>query len=86
MQLTLYSSSFCGACAATRSVLAQAQRLSPLVRVQERDVVRFEAEAEGARIRSTPTVVVRDDRGDEVFRAEGVPTLAQVLAAAARAL
>ena len=42
------------------------------------------AEAEG--IRTTPTVIVKNAAGTEVFRAAGVPTLAQVLVAAAKAL
>lgn len=38
--------------------------------------------AEAASIESTPTVVVRDSREAEGFRAMGVPTLDQVLAGA----
>lgn len=86
MQLTLFSSAFCGPCMATRAVLTQAARLVPGAAVVEKDVVRYEADAEVAGIRSTPTVIVTDAGGAEVFRAEGVPTLNQVLVAAARAL
>jgi protein-disulfide isomerase len=54
--------------------------------VRDVDVVRNEEEAARMRIRSTPTVVVRTEDGTDVFRAEGVPTLTQLLAAAAKAL
>lgn len=86
MHLTLYTSAFCGPCMATRAVLAEAGRLVPGAVVEERDVVRYEAQAEVDGIRSTPTVIVSDAAGAEVFRAEGVPTLQQVLVAAAKAL
>ena len=42
-------------------------------------------ESEAQRIESTPTLVVRSN-GTEVFRASGVPSVQQVLAAAALAL
>lgn len=71
---------------ATRAVLAEAERLIPEATVVEKDVVRFEADAEAAGIRSTPTVVITRADGGEVFRAEGVPTLNQVLVAAAKAV
>ena len=45
-----------------------------------------EERAQAAGIRSTPTVVVLNADGAEVFRAEGVPSLAQVLVAAAKAV
>jgi protein-disulfide isomerase len=48
--------------------------------------VTFEAQAEVDGIRVTPTVIVRSEDGTEVFRAEGVPTLPQVLTAFAKAL
>jgi len=70
----------------TRAVLAEAVRLVPRLSVTERDVARNADLAEGDRIRSTPTVIVTGVDGAEVFRAEGVPTLQQVLVAAARAL
>jgi len=71
---------------ATRAVLAEAGRLIPEAAVVEKDVVKFETDAAAAGIRSTPTVIVTDVGGAEVFRAEGVPTLNQVLAAAAKAV
>ena len=86
MQFTLFTSAFCGPCMSTRAVLAEAGRLIPGAAVVEKDVVRFEEDAERAGIRSTPTVIVTDARGAEVFRAEGVPTLNQVLVVASKAL
>jgi len=86
MELTLVSSSFCGACSRTRSVLADAARFLAGATVTEIDVARDPDAAEAMDIRVTPTVVIRDDAGAEVFRAEGVPTVPQVLAAAVRAL
>lgn len=70
----------------TRAVLAEAVRLVPAARIEELDVARHSAEAEAAGIRSTPTVVVLDDSQREVFRAEGAPTLQQVLVALAKAV
>ena len=42
--------------------------------------------AESLDIRFTPTVIIRAANGETVFRAEGVPTVPQVLTAAVRAL
>ena len=86
VRLTLYTSAFCEPCMQTRAVLAQAAHMVPRLRVTERDVARASAEAERDRIQVTPTVIVSTAAGDEVFRAEGVPTLQQVLVAAAKAL
>ncbi|HWU45912.1 MAG TPA: thioredoxin family protein [Humibacter sp.] len=86
MHLVLYTSAFCEPCRQTRAVLAEAERLVPAARLSEFDVVRYETQAAGEGISTTPTVIVRSDDGAEVFRAEGVPTLRQVLAAAARAV
>ncbi len=86
MELTLVSSSFCGACARTRAVLHDAARFLPGAEVREIDVARDPAAAEALDIRATPTVVIRDAAGEIVFRAEGVPTVPQVLVAAVRAL
>ncbi|MEV4736161.1 MULTISPECIES: thioredoxin family protein [unclassified Microbacterium] len=86
MELTLISSSFCGACARTRSVLRDAARYLPDARITEIDVAADPDAAEALGIRFTPTVIVRDIAGAEVFRAEGVPTVPQVLTAAVRAL
>ena len=82
----LYTSAFCEPCHLTRAVLADAARLVPAAEITERDVVKFEAQAEVDGIRVTPTVIVRSADGTEVFRAEGVPNLPQVLTAFAKAL
>jgi hypothetical protein len=86
MQLVLYTSAFCEPCTQARSVLADAARLIPQATLIERDVARENALAYDDEIRVTPTVVVLNDAGTEVFRAVGVPTLNQVLTAAAQAL
>ncbi len=83
--LLFFSSSFCEPCAETRRVLAEVSRLVPSVRIAELDVARDADEAERAGIRTTPTVVIVSPSGDEVFRAEGVPTLNHVLVAVAKA-
>ena len=82
----LYTSAFCEPCHLTRAVLADAARLVPAAEITERDVVKFEARAETDGIRVTPTVIVRSADGTEVYRAEGVPNLPQVLTAFAKAL
>ena len=86
MEFTLYSSSFCEPCMQTRAVLAEAKRLVPGATVREVDVAAAPGEAEELHVRNTPTVIVTNGAGTEVFRAAGVPTLAQVLVAAAKAL
>lgn len=86
MNLLFFSSSFCEPCMATRSVLADVATLVPAAVIAELDVARHNDEAERAGIRSTPTVVVTKDDGTEVFRAEGVPTVNQVLVALAKAV
>ena len=82
----LYTSAFCEPCHLTRAVLADAARLVPAAQIVERDVVAFGAQAETDGIQVTPTVIVRSSDGAEVFRAQGVPTLPQVLAALAKAV
>ena len=86
MNLLFFSSSFCEPCMATRAVLHEVSALVPSARIAEPDVARDADEAERAGIRTTPTVIVARDDGTEVFRAEGVPTLNQVLAALAKAV
>lgn len=86
MNLLFFSSSFCDPCIQTRAVLAQVAALVPAARIAELDVARDTAEAERAGIRSTPTIVVLDSSHNEVFRAEGVPTVNQVLVALAKAV
>jgi len=86
MQLVFFASSFCEPCIQTRAVLDQASKLVPALKIAELDVARDTAEAERAGIRTTPTVVVLDSQNAEVFRAEGVPSLNQVLVALAKAV
>lgn len=86
MKLDFYSSSFCDPCIQTRSVLGEVSRLVPGAEIVERDVAKYIQVAERDGIRSTPTVIVRAANGDEVFRAEGVPTINQVLVALAKAV
>ena len=86
VELTLFSSSFCDPCIQTRTVLAEVERLVPSAHVRVVDVAINSEESEAAAIRSTPTVIVTSDDGSEVFRAVGVPTLTQVLVAAAQAI
>lgn len=86
MKVLFFSSAFCEPCMLTRAVLAEAARLVPAASVIEADIVRAGALAERAGIRSTPTVIVTGDDGTEVFRAEGVPSLNQLLVAMAKAV
>lgn len=86
MNLLFFSSSFCDPCIQTRAVLAQVAQLVPAARIAELDVARETEEAERAGVRSTPTVVILDAEQHEVFRAEGVPTVNQVLVALAKAV
>ncbi|NQX13980.1 thioredoxin family protein [Microbacteriaceae bacterium VKM Ac-2855] len=86
MIVELYTSAFCGPCHAARAVLGEAARLVPDARIAEFDVAFASEQAEAAGIRSTPTVIVRRENGEQVFRAEGAPTLSQALSAFARAL
>lgn len=86
MIVDFFSSAFCGPCHATRGVLAEASRLVPAVRVVERDVAAQPERSEQEGIRMTPTVVVRRDDGREVFRAEGAPSLDELLRALALAV
>nr|WP_201468953.1 thioredoxin family protein [Microbacterium hydrocarbonoxydans] len=86
MELTLVTSAFCGACSRTRSVVTDAVRYLPDATLTEIDIATDPDAAAHLDIRSTPTVIISDDSGAEVFRAEGVPTVPQVLTAAVKAL
>jgi thiol-disulfide isomerase/thioredoxin len=86
VNVDFFSSNFCEPCMLTRAVLSQASSLVSGMNLVEHDVVREEGLAEEFAIRSTPTVVVRSDDGTEVFRAEGVPSINQVLVALAKAV
>jgi hypothetical protein len=68
----------------TRSVLAEAGRLVSVANIVEHDIVVDESVALARGIRSTPTVIISDRAGAEVFRAEGIPSLNQVLVALAK--
>jgi len=86
VKLLFFSSSFCDPCIQTRSVLEQVSTLVPAAAIAELDVAKHNEQAAQAGIRSTPTVVVLDANDSEVFRAEGVPTVNQVLVALAKAV
>jgi glutaredoxin len=92
LTVTLYSSSFCGACTSTRHTLDLVGSLldsSPMgsrVGLREVNVADRPRESEERGITSTPTVVMTTGDGVEVMRATGVPTSEQVLAAIARNL
>ena len=86
VQLIFFSSSFCEPCIQTRAVLDSASKLVPTVKIAELDVASSSVEAEKAGVRTTPTVIVLNGANEEVFRAEGAPTLNQVLVALAKAV
>jgi alkyl hydroperoxide reductase subunit AhpF len=84
VELLFFSSAFCRPCAAARQVLEAAARLVPQAELRELDVARHADLAEDRGITATPTVVIDDANGREVFRATGVPSVNQVLVALAR--
>ncbi|MBF4572525.1 thioredoxin [Herbiconiux sp. VKM Ac-1786] len=87
MSLTLYSSSFCGACASTRQSLEQVgELLGDRIAWHEVNVATAPDESERAGILATPTVIIAGPDGEERMRAAGVPTTPQLLAAIASAL
>lgn len=86
MDLVLVTSAFCGAYVKTRENVLEAMQFLPDATFVELDVARFPDDAEALDIGFTPTLIVRDAGGTEVFRATGVPTVPQVLAAAVKAL
>ena len=86
MNLLFFSSSFCEPCIQTRAVLEQVEHLVPAAKIVEIDVADDNGEAERAGVRLTPTVVVLNAEHHEVFRAEGVPRVNQVLVALAKAV
>lgn len=86
VQVVFFASAFCEPCMLTRAALAEAAKFVPSAKIAELDIVRDVKEAERAGIRSTPTVIVLKESGEEVFRAEGIPTVNQVLTAFAKAL
>lgn len=86
LKLLFFASAFCDPCIHTRAVLDLVSKLVPALTIVELDVARDETESQRAGIRSTPTVVILGVDDVEAFRAEGVPSLDQVLAALAHAL
>jgi thioredoxin 1 len=86
VKLLFFASAFCDPCIHTRAVLDQVSKLVPAATIAELDVARDTAESERAGIRLTPTVIVLNEADEEVFRAEGVPTVNQVLTALAAAV
>lgn len=86
-EVTLFSSSFCGACTATRLTLERAESLlGDRVGWREINVADEPDLVESLGISATPTVLIRAAGGTEVLRASGVPTLDHVLTAIAAAL
>jgi thioredoxin 1 len=86
VQVDLFTSAFCAPCHAARRVLDDAAAIVPAMRVSEIDVAADPELTEKLGIRSTPTVLIRDDAGAEVFRAAGVPRPDQLLRALVLAL
>jgi thioredoxin-like negative regulator of GroEL len=85
--LTLYSSSFCGACARTRRVLEDATGLlGGRVVLREVNVAAGPEEAERRAVAATPTTLLTASDGTELARAAGVPSADQVLTLLARHL
>ncbi len=85
VRVDLYTSSFCAPCTAARATLAEAERIVPGLVVTERNVAQHPADAEADGIRGTPTTIIRNADGSPAFRAEGAPTLDQLLHALAAA-
>ena len=81
-----FSSAFCDPCATARNTLQQVSKLVTRVDYAELDVARHSDEAERAGIVSTPTIVIVAGNGDEVFRAQGAPTVNQMLVALAKVM
>ncbi len=100
LSVTLYTSSFCGACTAARATAARAaELLGDRVEWREVNVADAPAESERAAITATRTVVIRASApgaaaaeaapvsdAPELFRASGAPTVPQLLTAIAGAL
>jgi thioredoxin-like negative regulator of GroEL len=85
--VTLYSSSFCGACAQTRRVLEDTTGLlGGRVALREVNVAVDPEESERRDIVATPTTVITAEDGTELARAAGVPSPDQVLTLLARHL
>ncbi len=84
LELVLYTTSFCGACAATRErIQAVTKAVGSRVTWREVNVAFAPDDAERAGIGATPTVVLNRHERGEVMRAQGVPTIEQLLTAIA---
>jgi len=84
LEIVVYTSSFCGACTATLDRVRTAGELvGDRLAWREVNVAAHPEEAEARAIEATPTVVLVRPDGGEAMRAEGVPSLDQVLAAVA---
>jgi thiol-disulfide isomerase/thioredoxin len=78
--LTLFSSSFCGACAQTRRTLEDAAGLvGDRVVLREVNVALDPEESDRRGITATPTTVLTAADGTELARAAGIPSAPQVL-------
>lgn len=87
LTVTLFSASFCGACARTRAVLERTTALlGDRVALREVNVALDPAEGERLDIVTTPTTVVTGRDGAELGRAAGVPSAPQVLTLLAKHL
>jgi hypothetical protein len=82
----LFTTSFCGACRQTRMVLNRVLDLVPGSTLTEHDIAMEPERAEALAIEHSPTTIIRDAAGRELSRATGVPSIPQVLVAAARSL
>ena len=86
MKVVLFTSAFCDPCIRTRAVLAEVSRDSAQRADYRAGYRARHIDAERAASAPRPTAIVLRDDDTEVFRAEGVPTVNQVLAALAQAL
>ncbi|WP_051218349.1 thioredoxin family protein [Nocardioides insulae] len=77
--LVQFSSAFCAPCRMARTTLARSAALVPGVVHLEVDAERHLSIVRALEVRSTPTTLVLDAGGREVWRAEGVPSRRQVL-------
>jgi thiol-disulfide isomerase/thioredoxin len=78
--LLQFSSAFCAPCRATRVICADVARTTPGVSHVEVDAESHLEEVRALDIWRTPTVLIVDEAGRVVGRAQGIPTRAQVLA------
>jgi thiol-disulfide isomerase/thioredoxin len=84
--LVQFSSVFCAPCRVARGVLTQVASLVPGVVHLEVDVADHLDLARRAGVMRTPTTLVLDPQGREIARADGAPSVAQVMATLDRVL